>query len=82
MITSIFNGVYDDTQINFLFYAVLAEHAKPGPTLLMELLWIRAAVELELIYDWIQTVMYGAGRLAGVRGSRLGERQPVAEHYS
>ncbi|KGO74912.1 AMP-dependent synthetase/ligase [Penicillium italicum] len=77
MILSMFHGVYDGTQINFLFDAVLAEYAKPGSTPPMDLLPIQTAVELNLGYDWIQTVMYWAGRLAGVPGSRLGERRPV-----
>ncbi|CAI7636945.1 unnamed protein product [Penicillium glandicola] len=77
MIMSMFHGVYDGTQLGFLFDAVMAEYAKPGSTPPMDLLSIRTAVELNLGYDWIQTVLYWASRLAGVPGSRLGERQPV-----
>lgn len=77
MVMSMFHGVYDGMQLNFLFDAVLAEYAKPGSTPPIDLLPIRTAVELNLSYDWIQTVMYWAGRLAGVPGSRLGKRQPV-----
>ncbi|KAJ5592070.1 hypothetical protein N7537_008974 [Penicillium hordei] len=77
MVMSMFHGVYDGTQLNFLFDAVLAEYAKPGSPPPIDLLPIRTAVELNFSYDWIKTVMYWAGRLAGVPGSRLGNRQPV-----
>ncbi|KAK0383738.1 hypothetical protein NLU13_9649 [Sarocladium strictum] len=76
-VLSLFHGIYDGTQLTYLRDAIMAEYDQPGCKPPMDLLPIRTAVNLTLSYDWVQTVMYWASRLAGVPGCRLGSRRPA-----
>jgi hypothetical protein len=75
-ILSLFHANYDATQLGYLFDAVLAEYAQPGCKPPVDLLPMRRAVELNLSYDWVLTVIFWAKRLTGVPGSRLGSQRP------
>lgn len=77
MIMTLFHGIFDGTQLNYLWDAVLAEYANPGSAPATELLPMRRAVEFALDYDWVETGMYWMRRLAGVPPFHLGPRQPV-----
>ncbi|KAN0111043.1 hypothetical protein V8E51_007430 [Hyaloscypha variabilis] len=75
-ILSLFHTTYDGTQLGYLFDAIMAEYERPGCQPPVDLLPMRRAVELNLSYDWVSTVIFWAGRLAGVPGSRLGSQRP------
>lgn len=76
MIMTLFHGIFDGTQLNYLWDAILAEYESPGsPT--MELLPMRRAVEFTLGYDWIETGMYWTRRLGGIPRFCLGQRKPI-----
>lgn len=75
-IMSLFHTTYDGTQLGYMFDAILAEYERPGCEPPVDLLSMRRAVELNLSYDWVSTVIFWARRLGGVPGSRLGPRQP------
>lgn len=80
---SFFHGIYDGTQLTYLRDEIAREYAaaaasrdtrSTAPT--TDLLPMRTAAELNLRYDWVETMMYWAGRFAGVPGCRLRSRQP------
>ncbi|KAJ4152981.1 hypothetical protein LMH87_009496 [Akanthomyces muscarius] len=77
MIMTLFHGIFDGTQLNYLWDIVLAEYENPGSAPATDLLPMRRAVEFALDYDWIETGMYWVRRLAGVPPFHLGPRQPV-----
>jgi amino acid adenylation domain-containing protein len=75
-IMSLFHAIYDGTQLGYMFDAILAEYEQPGCQPSLDLLPMRRAVELNLSYDWVSTVVFWAGRFGGVPGSRLGSQRP------
>lgn len=75
-ILTLFHANYDGTQMGYMFDAILAEYENPGCNPPVDLLPMHRAVELNLSYDWVSTVVFWAGKLAGVPGSKLGSQKP------
>lgn len=76
-ILSLFHAIYDGTQLTYLRDAIAAEYAQPGSKPPVDLLPIRTAVEISIGSDWVKTMVFWAGRLAGVPGGRMGSRRPL-----